>query len=119
MPFVDNSNDRLADCAEQDQTASMCRLIVLYTIHRINSSPRTVDYLFTKRQHFRFVQIQSICRRQINSDSKFEIYVGKSSKQCGEKRRKCWLPAFSPFPTMFSEAFFSSDVKSRNCVAKN
>ena len=23
-----------------------------------------------------------------------------------EKRRKCWLPAFSPFPTMFSKAFF-------------
>ena len=21
------------------------------------------------------------------------------------KRRKCWLPAFSPFPTMFSEVF--------------
>ena len=24
---------------------------------------------------------------------------------CG-KRRKCWLPEFSPFPTMFSEALF-------------
>ena len=24
-------------------------------------------------------------------------------KRC-EKRRECWLPAFSPFPTMFSEA---------------
>ena len=22
------------------------------------------------------------------------------------KRRKCWLPAFSPFPTMFSKGFF-------------
>ena len=23
-----------------------------------------------------------------------------------EKRRKCWLPAFSPFPTLFSKGFF-------------
>ena len=27
----------------------------------------------------------------------------KGRKHCG-KRRKCWLPAFSPFPTMFSKA---------------
>ena len=26
-------------------------------------------------------------------------------KHC-RKRRKCWLPAFSPFPTMFSKAAF-------------
>ena len=32
--------------------------------------------------------------------------VEKSRKHCG-KKRKCWLPAFSPFPTMFSKAFFS------------
>ena len=24
----------------------------------------------------------------------------------GGKRRKCWLPAFSPFPTMFSKGYF-------------
>ena len=36
-------------------------------------------------------------------------------KHCG-KMRKCWLPAFSPFPTIFSKAFFSRGVKSRNCV---
>ena len=29
------------------------------------------------------------------------------------KRRKCWLQAFSPFPTMFSEAFYPRDVKIR------
>ena len=28
------------------------------------------------------------------------------------KGKKCWLPAFSPFPTMFSKAFFSRVVKS-------
>ena len=39
-------------------------------------------------------------------------------KHC-EKRRKCWLPAFSPFPTIFSRAFFFKDVKSRDSVVKS
>ena len=72
---------------------------------------------FTKQQNFRLVQIQSICRRQNKSDSKIEICVGKSRKHCG-KRRKCWLPAFSPFPIMLSKAFFSRGVKSADCVVK-
>ena len=32
-------------------------------------------------------------------------------KHCG-KKRKCWLPAFSPFPTMFSKGFFFRVVES-------
>ena len=31
-------------------------------------------------------------------------------KHCG-KRRKCWLPAFSLFPTMFSTGFYPQIVK--------
>ena len=38
-------------------------------------------------------------------------------KHCG-KRRKCWLPAFSPFPTMFVKGHFISVVKIRDCVVK-
>ena len=34
-------------------------------------------------------------------------------KQCG-KRRKCWLPALYPFPTMFSKALHFRVVKSPN-----
>ena len=30
-----------------------------------------------------------------------------------EKKRKCWLPAFSPFPTMFSRLHFPGYEKSR------
>ena len=41
--------------------------------------------------------------------TKKEILFGMVRKHCG-KRRKCWLAAFSPFPTMFSEAFFSRVV---------
>ena len=39
-------------------------------------------------------------------------------KHCG-KIRKCWLPAFSPFPTMFSKGSSLGVVKSRDCIVKN
>ena len=38
-------------------------------------------------------------------------------KDCG-KRRKCWLPAFPPFPIMFSKGSFFRVVKCRDCVRK-
>ena len=34
------------------------------------------------------------------------------------KKRKCWYPAFSPIPTMFSKGFFLIVLNSRNCEAK-
>ena len=55
-----------------------------------------------------------ICKRQKKSDLKIEICLGEGRKIC-EKRRKCWLPAFSPFPTMFSKSFFHRGVISRDC----
>ena len=76
------------------------------------------DQPFTKRQNFRSVQIESICRRQNKRDWKIEICFRKGGKHCG-KKRKCWLPAFSPFPTMFSNCFFFTVVKSRDCVVKS
>ena len=36
-----------------------------------------------------------------------EIFIGKLRKN-RVKSRKCWLPAFFCFPSMFSKAFFSS-----------
>ena len=34
-------------------------------------------------------------------------------------RRICWLPAFSPFPSMCSKGFLIRVVKSRDCVVKS
>ena len=34
------------------------------------------------------------------------------------KRRKCWLPTFSPFPTILSNSFLLRVVKSRDCVVE-
>ena len=48
---------------------------------------------------------------------KTEILYGMGRKKCG-KRRKCWLPTFSPFPTMFSKGFFFRVVKSRYYVER-
>ena len=50
---------------------------------------------------------------------KIEICFGKGSRKHCVKRRKCWLPAFPPFPTMFSKGFFPRVVKSRHCVVKS
>ena len=33
--------------------------------------------------------------------------------------RKCWLPAFSPLPTMFSKALFCRVLKTWDCVVKS
>ena len=41
----------------------------------------------------------------------------KVRKHCG-KKRKCWLPAYSPFPTTFSTGFSVEVVKSRDCVVE-
>ena len=46
---------------------------------------------------------------------KQKFTLGRAESIVG-KRRKCWLPAFSPFPTMFTKAFLSKGVKSRDCL---
>ena len=74
--------------------------------------------LFIKGQNFRLVQIESFCRWQNRCNSKIEIWVGKGRKHRG-KRRKCWLPALSPFPTVFAKDPFLRVVKSRYCVVKS
>ena len=76
-----------------------------------------IGYPFPKLQIFRLVQIESICRQQNKWKLNIEICNGKGRKHCG-KWRKCWLPAFSPFPTMFSKAFCLRVVKSWVCVVK-
>ena len=45
-------------------------------------------------------------------------FFDKSKKHCG-KRRKCWIPAFCPFPTAFSKAFFFRVVKNRDYMVKS
>ena len=64
--------------------------------------------------HFTPIQIESICRRQNKPNSSIVVCVQNDRKHCG-KRRKCWLPAFSTFPTMFSKGISYGVVKSFFC----
>ena len=50
-------------------------------------------------------QTKSMCRQQIQCCQNADFFLRQGGKHCG-KRRKCWLPAFSPFPTMFSKGSF-------------
>ena len=78
------------------------------------SSPK----LFNKRQSCGLVEIERICRQQIECDSKTVISFRKGRKHCG-KRRKCWLPTFSPVTTMFSKGIFVRFVKSWDYVVNS
>ena len=49
-------------------------------------------------------KLEAFTDDKINATSK-QILFGMDRKRCG-KRRKCWLPAFSPFPTMFSKVVY-------------
>ena len=60
--------------------------------------------LFSRRQNCTLIQLKEISRWQIKCCSNDRDCL---RKHCG-KRRKCWLPAFSPFPTMFSNPFFAN-----------
>ena len=67
-------------------------------------------------------KILSLLKSKAFADDKItvteKICLCKSRKHYG-KRRKCWLPAFSPFPTMFSVGFFLRVIKSWDCVVKS
>ena len=62
-----------------------------------------------------WLKLKSFADDKINVTEKQKFFYGMIGKHYG-KRRKCWLPALFPFPTMFSKAFFHRVVKSRYCV---
>ena len=53
---------------------------------------------FTRQENFSLVQIDSICRQQFHSGSKF---FSNKKKNIVVKRRNLWFPAFSPFHAFF------------------
>ena len=66
----------------------------------------------------RLISVQFSCSQSIFSMwEELPTCLGKGRKH-GGNRRKCWLPAFSPFPTMFSQGFFLRVIKSRDSLVK-
>ena len=55
---------------------------------------------------------------KINVTEKLKFVLGRGRKHSG-KKRKCRLPAFTPFSTMFSKGFFPMVIKSLDCVVKS
>ena len=91
---------RISDCTKSKFVAfvklSACPSITLPN-NSVSCPTKCRDFnSFSKRQNFRLVQIERFCRRQNRCGSKIEVCLWRGRKHCG-KRRKCWLPAFSPF----------------------
>ena len=64
---------------------------------------------FHKRRNFR--PVKAVADDNINVTKKhINLFRQGKKKQCG-KMRKCWLPPFSPFPTIISIGFFPRGVK--------
>ena len=63
--------------------------------------------LFTIRQNFRldWSKFNAFADEKFNI-AKMMISLCNRVENVVGKKRKCWLPAFSPFPTMFSIAFY-------------
>ena len=60
-------------------------------------------------------ELKAFAENRIIVTEKLKVYVRKGRKQCG-KRRKCWLPAFSPFPhNVFKSLFFQGSKESGLC----
>ena len=68
---------------------------------------------------FGLPKLNAFADDKINVPENLKFWSGKGRKHCG-KRRKCWLPAFSPFPfpTMFSKGFLYRAVTGHDCVVK-
>ena len=70
-------------------------------------------------KNFDWSKLIAFADDKINVTEKSKFGQGRVyRKHCG-KRRKCWLPVFCPFSTMFSKSYFLKVVKSRDCVVKS
>ena len=91
-----------------------CHLVKRYVLLCSAFNNISVSKLFTKKRNLRQGWIETICRRQDKCWRKTEICFGKVREHCA-KRKKCWLPAFSPFPAMLCGGLFFRVVKAQDC----
>ena len=87
-----------------------CQKFLRVKISRITFNPFTNDKIFdgTKLKKFEDNKL-NVAKMTISLFDIAENNMGKGENagyQHFLKRRKCWLPAFSPFLTLFSKAFF-------------
>ena len=73
------------------------------------------SYSVFKRLVLQTRQNQGLSVKGLNVAEMTIFLLVKSIKQCG-KWKKYWLPALSPFSTMFCKVFSLRVVKNRDCV---
>ena len=64
-------------------------------------------------------KFKAFADNKITLIQKLKFILERVENIVGSNRIKCWLPAFHPFPTMFSKGFFSKGFESRDCVVKS
>ena len=84
--------------------------MALHTI-QTNINPLPNDNFFD------WSKLKELADNKIDVTENLKFVFGRAENIVG-KRKKCWLPAFSPFPTVFSKGFFPGVVKSQDCVVK-
>ena len=98
---------RKRKCEKEENMLVTC--IFFFTNNSLNSVPNV--------NFFGQDQIQSSCRQRFQCFLNYNFCLRSGRKHYG-KRRKCWLPAFSPFSTMFSSLLLQG-LENLDCVVKD
>ena len=85
-------------------------LLKLGIVCRINSVPNDKISNWSR--------LKAFADDKINVTKNLKFALGREESIVG-KGKKCWLPAFSPLPTMLSKGLFHGGVKSQDCVVKD
>ena len=84
-----------------DDKLSIAYIMIPLNVSVENTVGTGEKMLPTKRGNSGRDQTESICRRQIKHCLHNDSSHCKCRKHCGKRRKECFLPAFSPFPTVF------------------
>ena len=87
---------------------SEIHLALFYQSMTLNTLPEVKILDWSKLRVFADDKIMS---------AKMMIFVSDRVENIVEKGNKCWFPAFSPFPTMFSKGFLIQVVQIRDCAS--
>ena len=88
----------------------ICTMLNLFSAHFFNSLPNNKILDMTKLKAFTDDKI-NVAQIMISVFDWVENTVGKGVK--------CWILAFSSFPTMFAKGFFLRVGKNWDCVVKS